>query len=75
MPVGSEITQLSATLLRLLGATADGLDGSPIEAILTDDGDALTVPDPAERTASTRSAYSPTEEEDMIERLRDLGYE
>ena len=75
VPVGSEITQLSATLLRLLGATADGLDGSPIEAILTEDGDALTVPDPAERTASPRSAYSPTEEKDMIERLRDLGYE
>ena len=34
VPEGSEITQLPATILHLLGIGAEGLDGSPIEPIL-----------------------------------------
>ena len=50
--------------------------GAPIEAILDRRRRARsTVTSPLETTAAPRSAYSDAEEEDMIERLRDLGYE
>jgi predicted AlkP superfamily phosphohydrolase/phosphomutase len=75
VPEGSEITQLLATILRLLGLAADGLDGTPIDAVL---GENLAG---VERVASggsapaERSVYSVEEEQELIERLRDLGYE
>ena len=74
VPEGSEITQLPATLLHLLGIGADGLDGSPIEPIL----DRSTAsPSTGTRPAwpAERSVYSEEEEARLVERLRDLGYE
>jgi predicted AlkP superfamily phosphohydrolase/phosphomutase len=75
LPAGAEITQLAATVLRLAGIDATGLDGAPLHEI-------LDVPEPAVAAAqstpglpSERSAYSDEEEERIVERLRDLGYE
>jgi hypothetical protein len=62
-------------LLSLLGLAAEDLDGGPIDAILADGGAPLAVSPAAQATTSPQSVYSDTEEEDMIERLRDLGYE
>jgi hypothetical protein len=77
VPAGSEIVQLPATLLRLLGLAAPGLDGEPIEEILSDSSPGVpTTPTPAgapER--SPTSVYSEDEERRLIEHLRDLGYE
>ena len=47
VPPGSEIVQLPATLLRLLGLAAQGLDGEPIEEILADSSPGVsTTPAP-----------------------------
>ena len=37
VPEGSEIVQLPATILSLLGLSAEGLDGEPLSALLEDD--------------------------------------
>lgn len=75
VPPGSEITQLPATVLRLFGLAADGLDGAAIEAIL-EPADARQVAGTAALTApAAESVYTPEEEARLVERLRDLGYE
>ncbi len=76
VPEGAEIVQLPATILRLLGLSADGLDGEPLDAIL-DVGEAAAEPvaPAAPREASEEPVYSEEEERQMVERLRDLGYE
>ena len=75
VPEGADITQIPATLLALHGLKAP-LDSSPIESILDPSSTRVRQPaaavpqDPMERPGYTR------EEEDMIvQRLRDLGYE
>ena len=75
VPEGADITQIPATLLALHGLEAP-LDSSPIESILIPSSTRARQPagavpqDPLERPGYTR------EEEDMIvQRLRDLGYE
>jgi predicted AlkP superfamily phosphohydrolase/phosphomutase len=74
VPEGSGIVQMAATILRLHGIEADGLDGAPIDAILAGEGDAVHVA--AEATdASDEGVYSADEEAGILERLRDLGYE
>ena len=74
MPEGSGIVQMAATILRLHGIGAEGLDGQPIEAILQGGEDAVQVA--AEQTAaSEQGVYSADEEAGILERLRDLGYE
>jgi predicted AlkP superfamily phosphohydrolase/phosphomutase len=76
VPAGAEITQMPATLCRLLGLEVEGLDAAPIDAILTGDGGAATVVQAEPATAgSEASVYSDEEEAAMAERLRDLGYE
>ena len=75
VPAGSEITQLPATLLRLLGLAADGLDGEPIEAILDVEEGPLSSVRAASTAPAEQSVYSEEEERRMIGRLRDLGYE
>ncbi len=76
VPEGSEITQLPATVLRLLGIDAPDLDGAPIEAILEPVETVSSRPRQADGTLpSERSVYSPEEEAQLVERLRDLGYE
>jgi predicted AlkP superfamily phosphohydrolase/phosphomutase len=74
VPDGSNIVQMAATILRLHGIEADGLDGGPIEAILTGAGEAVRVQaqGPA---ASEEGVYTADEEAGILERLRDLGYE
>ena len=77
VPDGAEIVQLPATILRLLGLSADGLDGEPLAAILDEDAEpaaAVVAADTAPK-ASDEPVYSEEEERQMIERLRDLGYE
>jgi predicted AlkP superfamily phosphohydrolase/phosphomutase len=75
VPADVEITQVPATLLRLFGLAAEGLDGTPIEAILEDAGAPVTSAPAGEAAPSERPVYSQEEEERLIERLRDLGYE
>ena len=78
VPDGAEIVQLPATILRLLGLSAEGLDGEPLAAILEEDGGATAeaVATPRRRAeASDEPVYSEEEERQMVERLRDLGYE
>jgi predicted AlkP superfamily phosphohydrolase/phosphomutase len=75
VPEGTEIASLPATLLALLGLSAQ-LEAAPIEAILA----AQEAPDrrvvtAATRIAGERAAYSREEEDEMIRRLRELGYE
>jgi hypothetical protein len=77
VPEGSEIVQLPATILSLLGLSADGLDGKPLDAILEQPAGTPTeqVAPAARREASDEPVYSEEEERQMVERLRDLGYE
>jgi predicted AlkP superfamily phosphohydrolase/phosphomutase len=77
VPEGSEITQLAATVLALHGLAADGLDGAPIAAILSDRSAQAERTAPAHDASAPaeQSVYSAEEEAEMIERLRDLGYE
>jgi predicted AlkP superfamily phosphohydrolase/phosphomutase len=57
LPEYAEITQMPATLLNLLGLSAE-LDAAPLET-----------------TRVEQPVYSADEEAEMVERLRDLGYE
>ena len=74
VPEGSGIVQMAATILRLHGIEADGLDGAPIDAILAGEGDAVHVTAQA-TDGSDEGVYSADEEAGILERLRDLGYE
>ncbi|HEY3766288.1 MAG TPA: hypothetical protein VGL44_14110, partial [Gaiellales bacterium] len=71
---GAAIVDMAATILRLHGIEAEGLDGQPIEAILAEGGDAVRVAAQA-GAASEDGVYSAEEEAGILERLRDLGYE
>jgi predicted AlkP superfamily phosphohydrolase/phosphomutase len=76
LPEDTEIVQLPATILRLLGVAAEGLDGDPLETI--DERGAPTAGVAAAtrpHEASEEPVYSEEEERQMVERLRDLGYE
>jgi hypothetical protein len=74
VPGGTDITQMAATILRLHGLEADGLDGAPIEAILSGDGETVKVSATAS-AGGEQVIYSDQEEADILARLRDLGYE
>ena len=76
VPSEAEIVQLPATLLRLLGLTADGLDGEPLQDILDVDGAAApTVASGSGPTAAGEGVYTDEEERELLEHLRDLCYE
>ena len=76
MPDGAEIVQLPATILQLLGLSADGLDGAPLAGILEDPTPAgVAAPAVSTHEASEEPVYTEEEERQMVERLRDLGYE
>jgi hypothetical protein len=77
VPEGSEIVQLPATILQLLGLSAEGLDGGPLAAILEEEAGVTADAVAAEAPRETRDepVYSEEEERQMVERLRDLGYE
>jgi predicted AlkP superfamily phosphohydrolase/phosphomutase len=75
VPEKAEIVQLPATILQLLGLSAEGLDGAPLAAILEEGGTAAPVAAAAPREATEEPVYSEEEEAQMVERLRDLGYE
>jgi predicted AlkP superfamily phosphohydrolase/phosphomutase len=75
VPPGSEITQVPATILALHGLGAE-LDAPAIEEIL--DAGARGPSRRVEGVSQTPvepSGYSPEEEELIVKRLRDLGYE
>jgi len=77
VPNGAEIAQLPATILTLLGLSAEGLDGKPLAEILEDGAGAAaeSVAPAMAQEASDEPVYSEEEERQMVERLRDLGYE
>src|SRR6478736_5893857 len=77
VPDDSEITQLPATILSLLGLSAERLDGEPLTAILEEDRGGATeaIAPETPQEASDEPVYSEEEERQMVERLRDLGYE
>ena len=76
VPEGAEIVQLPATILRLHGLSADGLDGAPLDALLDDPAQASSVAAVAQaHEASDEPVYTEEEERQMVEKLRDLGYE
>ena len=75
IPGGTEIASVPATLLALLGLSAR-LEAAPIETILAARGAPERRAVAAETSAPAEaSAYSREEEEEMIRRLRELGYE
>jgi predicted AlkP superfamily phosphohydrolase/phosphomutase len=74
-PEGAEITQMPATLCRLLGLELDGVDGAPIAELLADGGEGRHVAAAAAGRAAGEASYSAEEEAEILERLRDLGYE
>ena len=73
VPEGSGIAQVAATVLRLHGLEAAGME-PPIEAILGPQGAAVPV-EAAGVAAGGDDVYSADEEAGILERLRDLGYE
>ena len=79
VPESAEIVQLPATILELLGLPSEGLDGEPLAAILEETADGAKAAQPlapaTPREASDEPVYSEEEERQMVERLRDLGYE
>jgi predicted AlkP superfamily phosphohydrolase/phosphomutase len=77
LPQDAEIVQLPATILRLLGLSAEGLDGDPLAAILEEGAGAAaaTIASDAPQETSDEPVYTEEEERQMVERLRDLGYE
>jgi hypothetical protein len=76
-PESAGITQIPATICRLLGLELEGADGAPIEEILADGtgGGARRVAGVEAQAAGDAPVYSAEEEAVILERLRDLGYE
>jgi predicted AlkP superfamily phosphohydrolase/phosphomutase len=76
VPEDAEITQLPATICRLLGLELGDVDGAPIEELLAEGGDgARRVGTAGEQGRGDEPVYSAEEEAVILERLRDLGYE
>ena len=75
MPEAAEITQLGPTLCRLLGIELADVDAAPIEEILVDTAEGRHVASTPDSRRSGDSSYSSDEEEIILRRLRDLGYE
>ena len=75
IPEGTEIGSVPATLLALLGVSAQ-LEAPPIDPVLAgrDARPLEPVVEPRQAPVET-SAYSKEEEEEIIRRLRELGYE
>jgi predicted AlkP superfamily phosphohydrolase/phosphomutase len=75
LPPECEITQIPATILALHGIAA-ALDASAIESIFdsTSSGDRREV-GPVDQKPVERRGYTQDEEQIIVERLRDLGYE
>jgi predicted AlkP superfamily phosphohydrolase/phosphomutase len=76
VPRDAEIVRLPATLLQLLGLAAEGLDGQALDAILDAEEPvaAQAAASPSSATADSR-VYTEEEERELLEHLRDLGYE
>jgi predicted AlkP superfamily phosphohydrolase/phosphomutase len=74
-PEDAEITRLPATICRLLGLELEGVDGMPLDELLTggEEGRRVTAAEGA--GGGEGPVYSPEEEAVILERLRDLGYE
>ncbi|MGH3016443.1 MAG: hypothetical protein ACRDNN_15985, partial [Gaiellaceae bacterium] len=74
VPPGSHITQLPATLLALHGLEAQ-LDAPAIDAILAPGTSARRDVGAVSQEPIERTGYTREEEELIVRRLRDLGYE
>jgi predicted AlkP superfamily phosphohydrolase/phosphomutase len=75
VPDGTEIVSLPATLLALLGLSGQ-LEAGPIETILAPESiSERREVAPGTRAPTEAPVYSRREEQEMIRRLRDLGYE
>ena len=75
VPPDSEITQVPATILALHGLAAQ-LDASAIEAILDAEAtESRRRVDGVSQTPVEPSGYTPEEEDLIVRRLQDLGYE
>lgn len=74
-PENAEITQIPATICRLLGLELEGVDGAPIGEILDGEAEGRHVAAGPSPSAGEEPAYSAEEEAVILERLRDLGYE
>jgi predicted AlkP superfamily phosphohydrolase/phosphomutase len=76
LPSGAEIVQLPATLLRLLGVGTEGLDGEALDEVLADVAVPTATPSATVPAAPADApVYSEEEERELLEHLRDLGYE
>ena len=75
VPHDAEITQLAPTLCRLLGIELADVDATPIEEILVDTAAGRRVTAGSDSPRAGDSSYSSDEEEVILRRLRDLGYE
>jgi predicted AlkP superfamily phosphohydrolase/phosphomutase len=75
VPPDAEIVQLPATLLRLLGLGTEGLDGQVLDDILDVEGRATSRTAAPASTPAESSVYTEQEERELLEHLRDLGYE
>jgi predicted AlkP superfamily phosphohydrolase/phosphomutase len=75
LPENAEITQLPATICRLLGLELEGVDGQPLEELLEGGGEGRQVAAAGAASRADETAYTAEEEAVILERLRDLGYE
>ena len=79
LPTGANIVQLPATLLALAGLAAPGMDGEPLYDILEIENSQeiamASAAQPGPPATAGERAYSDDEEAQIVERLRDLGYE
>ena len=79
LPADANIVQLPATLLALAGLAAPGMDGEPLYDILeiehTDEVQLTSAAHSEPPAGESERAYNPDEEAQIVERLRDLGYE
>lgn len=77
---GAEIVDLAPTCLHWLGLDVPGdMDGHPLERAFTDeyrrsDPIRVTAASAAGQTAREDRVFSPSEEQEILQRLRDLGY-
>ena len=76
LPTDANIVQLPATLLALAGLAAPGMDGEALCAVLDlDDSAEVALSTPVGVGNASEGTYSADEAAEIVERLRDLGYE
>ncbi|MFQ5425905.1 MAG: alkaline phosphatase family protein [Gaiellales bacterium] len=74
LPGGAEIAQLAPTILALHGLASEGFDAEPLAGILSG-GQRQAVEAQHSATPNADGTYTVEEEQEILRRLRDLGYE